>query len=249
MHAFDSHEWLLLYLAALFIGFSKTGIGGMAGLSVAIFANVLPSKESTGAVLPLLICADIIAVQTYRKQTIWKHIISIAPWTILGVFIGYFLMKYLDDAEIRKSIGVILLVLTVFHILRQSKNSSLKKLEQHKLEPSLIIALGLFTGITTMVANAAGPIFAIYLLSLKLPKMEYMGTGAWFFFLLNSMKVPFSYHLGLINPGSLRLNLFLSPAVILGALCGRWVIQRINQQLFEWLALAFTILAGIRLLM
>ena len=30
-----------------------------------------------------------------------------------------------------------------------------------------------------MIANAAGPISAIYLLSMKLTKEQYMGSGAW----------------------------------------------------------------------
>ena len=46
-------------------------------------------------------------------------------------------------------------------------------------------------GFITLIANAAGPLMAIYLVAMRLPKMEYVGTAAVFFMLLNLFKVPF----------------------------------------------------------
>jgi uncharacterized membrane protein YfcA len=95
-----------------------------------------------------------------------------------------------------------------------------------------------------MVANAAGPIMIIYLLAMRLPKLIFMGTSAWYFFTLNLFKVPFSYSLGLINADSLPISLALAPVPIAGALTGRVLIHRINQQVFEMLALVLTLIAG-----
>lgn len=88
----------------------------------------------------------------------------------------------------------------------------------------------------------------LYLLAMRLPKMEFIGTSAWFFLFLNLFKVPFSYSLGLINPASLRIDLPLIPFAVLGALSGRAIIPHIDQKLFERLALALTLAAGIRML-
>jgi len=249
MYSLDAYDWIQILIGALLIGFAKTSIGGFGGLAVAIFAGVLPSRESTGLILPLLICADIVAVASYQKHVVWRHILRITPWTLGGVILGYWIMEHLNDNEVRKSIGCILLILTFIHILRQNKKSPLADIEKNNLSFSAIVFLGIFIGATTMIANAAGAVFAIYMLSLRMPKLEFLGTSAWFFFLLNSIKVPFSYHLGLIHPESLQLNLLLIPAVLLGAWGGRILIRWINQKLFERLALGFTILAGIRLLM
>jgi len=103
--------------------------------------------------------------------------------------------------------------------------------------------------VTTMLANAAGPIMAIYLLACRLPKMELVGTGAWFFFVVNVSKVPFSAGLGLIDGQSLLLTLVLAPLVAAGAFFGKWLLARINQALFEALLIAFTVLAAVRLLL
>jgi uncharacterized membrane protein YfcA len=102
-------------------------------------------------------------------------------------------------------------------------------------------------GFTTIVSNAAGPLMVIYLLAMRLPKMEYMGTGAVFFLLLNLFKIPFMIALGLITQGSLTLNLVLAPAVIIGSVLGRWLLGWINQRMFENIALALTLVAAARM--
>lgn len=99
-----------------------------------------------------------------------------------------------------------------------------------------------------MVANAAGPLMAIYLLAMRLPKMEFVGTGAVFFMLINLFKVPFMVNLGMINRDSFTLNLWLAPAVFLGAWVGRKILVKIDQRLFENLALALSAVAGVKLL-
>jgi uncharacterized membrane protein YfcA len=99
-----------------------------------------------------------------------------------------------------------------------------------------------------MVANAAGPIMTLYLLAMRLPKLEFIGTGAWFFLLVNVFKVPFGVGLGIINGESLRLNLLLSPAVMLGTWLGLMLLQHIKQVWFERIALAGALLGGLRLL-
>jgi len=100
-----------------------------------------------------------------------------------------------------------------------------------------------------MVANAAGPVMTLYLLAMRLNKLEFLGTGAAFFLLINWIKVPFIAQLGLINTSSLTLNLYLLPAVAVGALLGRPVVERVNQKIFENAALAMTALATIKLLL
>jgi uncharacterized membrane protein YfcA len=100
-----------------------------------------------------------------------------------------------------------------------------------------------------MVANAAGPVMTLYLLAMRLTKLEFLGTGAAFFLLINWIKVPFSAQLGLLTAPSLTLNLWLLPAVAAGALAGPWVVKRVNQAAFENWALALTALAVVKLLL
>ena len=56
---------------------------------------------------------------------------------------------------------------------------------------------GIAAGVTTTVANAAGPIMSIYLLAQRLPKEDFIAAGVWFFFLVNLIYIPLSEEPGL----------------------------------------------------
>jgi uncharacterized membrane protein YfcA len=99
-----------------------------------------------------------------------------------------------------------------------------------------------------MLANAAGPVFGLYLLAIGLPKLEFVGTAAWFFLILNISKIPFSWSLGLIRMDTLALNVVLLPLIALGLWFGRILIHRIPQKYFDSIILILTGLASLRML-
>ncbi|HEX2860035.1 MAG TPA: sulfite exporter TauE/SafE family protein [Lacunisphaera sp.] len=242
---FEAWQWALLAVAGMFFGFSKTGIPGISILSVAIMANLLPVKQATGVVLPMLIFADIFAYFTYRKNLEWRRVGRLLPWALGGLVLGWLALGRVSDQGATRLIGAILAVMLGLHLWR--RRSKPEEVAAHApvwFGP----AMGLFAGLTTMVANAAGPVMTLYLLAMRLPKLEFLGTGAAFFLLINWIKVPFMVQLGLINAPSLMLNLYLLPAVALGALLGRPVVERVNQKLFENLALALAAVATVKLL-
>lgn len=237
-------QWAALLLGAATIGMAKTGIPGVGIFAVALFATVIPVRESTGVVLPLLIVGDCFAVGSYYRHAVWSHLWRLFPWAVTGILIGYLALGKLDNNEVAKLMGVILLIMVAMHLWRRYY----MKTDQVPNRIWFAACMGLLAGFTTMVANAAGPIMVLYLLAMCLPKMEFMGTAAIYAFLLNWFKVPLSQHLGLINVHSLRLDLFIAPAIVVGALGGRKLLPVINQDFFEWLALALTVVAALKLL-
>ncbi len=247
---FETWQWALALIAAGLVGISKTGISGLGMLFVAVFALLIPNtKQSTGVVLPLLIIGGLVAVLAYRRHTQWRYLLQLFPWTALGVLIGYFALSWINDRQARVMIGLIVCGLVVIHLVRRRQSAAAKEAAELETIPGWFPpVIGILAGFTTLVANAAGPLMTIYLLSMHLPKMEFMGTGAVFFMLLNWFKVPFMIGLGLINAESLRFNLWLAPAVLGGALLGKWLLPRINQRLFEALALGLSAAAGLKLL-
>lgn len=241
----DAWQWAMIVVAATLVGVSKTGVAGVGMLFVAIFANILPTKVASGFVLPLLIFGDVVAVASYRRHTEWKYLWRLMPWTAAGVVTGYFAMDRIDDRQASVLIGTIIVVLVGAQAWRKWRPLAADTPHPVWFAP----LIGVLAGFTTLVANAAGPLMAVYLLAMRLPKMAYVGTGAMFFLLLNLFKVPFMVNLGLITTDSFGVNLMLAPAVLAGALFGRWLLPRINQRLFEGLILVFSALAGLRLLL
>jgi uncharacterized membrane protein YfcA len=250
-------QWMLLVVGAVMVGMAKTGLPGLGTLFIAIFANVLPTKEATGLVLPLLILGDIVAVLVYRRHAVWSQLWGLFPWAGLGIVLGYFAMDRIDNHQARVLVGSIVLALLTIHAVRRwrerragtASGGSAPVAGGPRVPRPVVASVGVLAGFTTLIANAAGPLMAIYLLALRLPKLEFIGTSAVYFLLLNLFKVPFMAHLGLINGASLWVNLLLAPAVWTGALVGRLLVQRINQRWFEILTLSLTGVAGLRLLL
>jgi len=246
---FEPWQWGLLFLGALCVGLSKTGVPGLSVLFVAAFANILSARASTGVVLPMLIMGDIFAVGSYRKHLVWSHLWRLFPWTILGVLLGWLALGHINDLWTNRLIGLILLSLLGFHLWWKRPSAAARNQAALAHSPWWIAALiGILAGFCTTVANAAGPVMSLYLLAMQLPKLEFMGTAAVFFLLLNWFKVPFMVNLGMINSTSLKLNLWLAPAVVAGALAGRWLAGKISQRWFENITLILTALAAGNLL-
>lgn len=243
-------DWALAIGGAFLIGLSKTGIAGIGILAVVTFALAFPARESVGIVLPILICADIVAVSSYWRHVVWKHLLHLFPWTAVGVLLGFMALHHVNDHQVSRIIGVIAIALTLLQAWRRIRIARDPDGDNKVPHQAWFAAImGILAGFTTMVANGAGPIMVLYLLASGLPKMEFMGTGAIFFFTVNCFKVPFSAKLGLINLHSLPIDGLFAPIAILGAVGGRFLLPYIKQSLFENLALVLTVIAGIKLLM
>ncbi len=242
---FSLLEWVLLGLGALIAGSSKGGLPGINTLAVVFFIQVLPAKIATGALLPLLIAADVVAVLLFRNSANWRELWRIFPSTAVGVVLGALLLGQIDDAVVKPLVGIIVLILCALQFWRSKNAGAGLDLVQH---PVTAASAGIIAGFTTLIANAAGPIMTLYLLAMRLPKNEFVGTTAWFFFVVNLFKLPFMLGLGLINVQSLELNLYLIPVVILGVFIGRFAMQKLEQKTFNNLALILAFLGGLRLL-
>ncbi len=239
----------LLGVAAFLIGFAKTSIGGIALISVAIFAAVLPSRASTGIVLPLLIVGDVVAVRIYHAHADWRALLRLVPAVAVGVAAGVVFVARVDDAVMRHAIGVILVALVGIHLLHARFGAPAGDGGVRAPGRASRWGYGSLAGFTTMVANTGGPAMALYLLAAGYRVAAFLGTTAWFFFAVNVAKLPFSLGLGLITPGSMLLDAALAPLVLLGTWVGRRVITRIDQGLFERLVLVTTVAAGLNLLL
>lgn len=240
-------QWALLAVSAFIVGVSKTGIPGLGILPVPLMAIVLPAKASVGLLLPLLIFADIFSAGYYRRHAQWGHIVRLMPWTLAGVVTGYFAMGWISNEQLKPVIGVIVLVMLALRWINDMRKNGEE--ESNATAKFIFIAvLGFTAGLTSMMANAAGPIMVIYFLSAGLPKTEFVGTSAWFFFIVNWVKVPFSAKLSLITAESLKLDLTMFPFIIVGAITGIVLLKRIPQKVFRILVLVLATAAAVKLI-
>jgi uncharacterized membrane protein YfcA len=237
----------LALLAAFCIGMSKAGFSGISLISVFLMADLYGAEASTGVVLPLLIVADLVVYPAFRKYASWGPVWRLLPATVAGLLVGWWLLRVIDqDWVARKAIGGCILVMVALQAVRAWKPALSDRLVESR---GFGTAAGAAGGITTMLANAAGPVIQLYLLSRRMPKMELLGIGARFFLLVNILKLPFSGSLNLITAASLVDNLKCLPGIFAGILIGKWLIVRVPQRAFEWMVIGFSVAAGLRLVM
>lgn len=238
-------QWLLAIAAALCVGASKAGFAGLGMVAVVAFASIFGARDSTGIVLPMLIVGDLGAVIIFKQHARWDYIRRTLPPALIGVIGAAIVMHGLDNASFRPVIGGIILGLTVLQFIRSRWPDLFGRVPHSR---PFAWGLGLFAGVTTMMANAAGPLVALYCVAMQLPKFEVVGTLAWFFFIINLVKVPFSVWIGVIHGSSLMLNAMLVPVILVGLFGGRWIVHRVPQRVFEMTMLVFAAVASMRLL-
>ncbi|BDS05730.1 UPF0721 transmembrane protein [Oceaniferula spumae] len=236
--------WMLAAVAAFCIGVSKAGFSGISLISVFILADVFGAKESLGFALPMLIIADLLVYPAFRKYASWKSVWLLTWPALIGMGLGVWVLDSVDNDAMRKIIGAIILLMVSLQLLGRFNPDGFYKLA---LTRKFGFFFGATGGIATVLANAAGPIMQIYMLSRRMDKMELIGVGARFFLAINFLKLPLGAGLNLITPSTLLANLMLAPAIALGVFGGKKVLVKIPQRAFEATVVVFAVIAGIKL--
>lgn len=136
------------------------------------------------------------------------------------------------------------------HLLRSKLGEKLQP-----TSPAGVAATGVIAGFSTTVSNAAGPVMQMYMAAHKLSKQAFMGTIAWYFFIVNLSKFPIYWILTMWMPQkpivtaeSLMFNLEIAPAIVLGVFIGKWLLPRISQKSFEMTVIVLATIGGLKLM-
>ncbi|KNY05800.1 sulfite exporter TauE/SafE family protein [Microbacterium sp. GCS4] len=240
--------WAALGVAAVTIGISKTALPGGNILAIALFAAVLPARTSTAAMLLLLMVGDVFALLAYRRHAHWPTLLRLAPAVVAGLVVGFAFLAIAGDGIVRRAIGVILLLMIAVTLWRRWRQSRSDAVDTPRGGILLAGTYGTLGGFTTMVANAGGPVMSMYFLATRTPVQVFLGTSAWFFAIINLVKVPFLAGLGLFHGPVLLMDAVLAPLVVIGALVGIAVAKRLDQRLFDRIVIVLTIAGAIYLL-
>lgn len=248
-------QWALGSLAALMVGVSKTGVPGIGILVVPLLAAVFGGRLSAGVMLPMLIMGDVFAVAWYRRHAQWDKLLGLLPWVAAGMALGTVALKITGDSKGSKDvtdivIGTMVLVMVLLHLLRRRLGEQFAP-----TSPIGVATTGAGAGFATTVSNAAGPVMQMYLAAHKMPKEQFMGTIAWYFFIINVSKFPIYVVLSamipakpLVTVSSLAFNAAMFPVVVAGVYMGRWLLPRIPQKTFDAVVIVLAALGALRLI-
>lgn len=237
-------QWVLLALSGLLIGMAKTGLSGVGMMVVPILANAFGGRPSVGLLLPILIFADVFAVTWYNRHADWKHILRLLPWAFAGIVVATVVGKSISDQSFNRLLAAMVLGGIAILVWRDVRSEKM----QIPKSRGFAAGLGLLGGFSTMIGNAAGPVMALYLLSMRLPKNVYIGTGAWFFFIVNVSKVPLHiWSWKTITLNSFLLDVLLIPTIAAGAFLGIWLVRLLPEKVFRIIVIVTTLLSALLL--
>jgi len=238
-------QWILLAVCALFVGMSKVGIAGISMFYIPVLALIFGGKTSTGILLPMLMMADIFGVAYYHRHAEWKYLAKLLPWAFVGIGIGLWVGKVVNDEWFKNIIAVLVFAGVGIMLWRERQRRT--DLFPHTWWFAAI--MGVLGGFATMIGNVAGPIFAIYMLAMNLPKNAFIGTGAWFFLIVNFFKFPLQVWVwDNIGWNTIITDLIMLPAIALGAFLGIWIVRKIPDKAYRTFIIIVTVLSAFLLL-
>ncbi len=233
------YQWALGASCGFLAGVAKTGMPAIAILMVPLMILAVgDARQAAGWLLPVLCTADVFAIIYWRRHAAARALFSLAPWVLAGLAAGAAALSF-DERILRIIVGTIVVAMLGVYIVTRWRPKA----------PSdrYSAPYGVTAGFATTVANAAGPVMNLYLLSKRLPKEEFLATGAWFFFIINLTKVPvYTWH-GLITARSLAFAAAVAPAVLVGAVAGKWLADRMSHEVFEGLIVVLTVVSTVLL--
>lgn len=238
-------QWLLLALCAMLVGMSKVGVPGVSMFVVPTLAIIFGGKASTGILLPMLMMADLFGVGYYHRHAQWKYLVKLLPWAFAGILIALWVGEVVNDEWFKNIIAILVFICIGLMIWEDRKKGG-------TLFPDtwwFAASMGILGGFATMIGNVAGPIFAIYLLAMHLPKNHFIGTTAWFFLIVNFVKFPLHILVWeTIDLNTLKLDLMMLPAITLGAVLGIWLVKKIPDKPYRIFVIVVTALSAFLLL-
>ena len=229
----------IVVVGVFLYGFSKTAMPVAGVFAGPLMAAALGATTASGLMVPLLILGDLFALGYYRQHADWRLIRKLVPGVLAGFAITALLFAFLSTESLGRIIGLLILASLLLEVWRRWQDR-----KGHDLQPmtswSGIAFFGTLAGMTTMAANAGGTAMTLYLLKMRISMLAFMGTSAWFFFILNVVKVPIVAGLGFMDGSTLLAGLWLSPLIVVGALVGVFTFRRMNEQVFTWIALTLS---------
>lgn len=236
MPDFELWQWLLGGTAALMVGLAKSGFPVAGPLIVPLMVlTVGDARISAAWTVTMLSVGDIYAVAYWHRKADVGKLISLIPWVAIGMAGGAAALV-LPENIVRPIIGCIVLLMVVLILFRRSKKVQAVGHQSF---------FGITAGFATTIANYAGPVMNMYLLSRGFKKEKFVATAAWFFLVVNLAKVPIYVWHDLYSREGFVFDFMMVPIILVGNVLGVWIVHRIPQRVFETMIIVLTLLSSI----
>ena len=235
-------------VAVLILGIAKAGFGGGIGfVATPLLALFIPVADAAAILLPILIAVDFMSISHYRGVYDRPSLRLMLPAAAVGIVLGALLFQAFsaNDEALKRAMGAMALLFVAY---QAGQALLLGALEGKRPSAAAGVTLSVLSGFTSTLAHAGGPPATMYLLPQKLPRNIFAGTAAWYFTVVNLLKVPPYAMLGLLRVGNLTLVALLLPVAYIGTRLGVLLNRRFDDVWFNRVVYFFLTVTGLELL-
>ena len=228
--------------AIIFYGIAKGGFAGpLAVLGVPLMSLVISPIQAAAILLPILCVQDLIAVYFYRKKFHFENLKNLIPGALLGITASFFWFRYLTESNIRLLIGLLALGFVVSYWL---KRNNTRKTLPSKLKGTF---WGAISGFTSFGIHAGGLPFNVYMLPQRLDQRVYAGSAAFFFCIMNYVKLYPYYLLDQLRLENLYTSFTLAIFAPIGFAIGYSLTHKVDEKIYYGVAYFGLFLIGLKL--
>jgi hypothetical protein len=223
---------LIAAAVALMAAYAVRGTAGFGGQTVAVplLTLMMPITVVVPAVTVLTVVSSIVHWMQDWSRIAWREIARLMPFTLLGVLIGLYLFDRFDPPTLTRALGVFVMLYACFALMTAARPVTAPSRLLRRLGPVLSAAAG---AIGTVFGGGAGPLYVIYLGSLRLEKDCFRVTITTILTFQAAVRVAGYWQLGFYDWPALYLIAAGFPMMLIGARLGHTLAGRIDQRRFN----------------
>ena len=202
-------------IAAFLIGLSKGGLSLVAALGVPILALVISPVRAAAILLPVYVISDLAGLWLYRREFSKENLWILIPAGAFGIALGWATASRISDRGISLLIGLVGIGFCV-NAWRTRHHPP----KPHPADPKRGLLWGTLMGFASFVSHSGAPLYQVYVLPQRLPKMVYAGTTAIVFASVNALKLIPYWALGQLSTSNLAVAAYLLLPAVAGTLLG-----------------------------
>lgn len=232
---------IIFSVIIIFIAYTVKGLSGFGSGLVAIpfLALIFPLKFIVPALGLLSYIGTIIQSVSLRKHAVWRDILPLLPFSMLGIGVAIWLLVSVDANILAMSLGVFILLYSVYSLSSSTEPTGGRR---------WAIVAGGFGGLVGALFGTGGPFYVLYLKMRGLDKGAFRATIATIFLIDGGARMVGYASTGLYTSKVLTLIIILLPVLLIAMYVGNHLHVKIEQKRFNQIISIMLMISGIILI-
>lgn len=229
------------FVLACVVVFAATIVAGLAGFGLNIISVppllLIYPPASVIALMKILTLGTtwVILVDAWRHIS-WRWIARMLPLSLVGLFLGTYLLSILDAHVIEVIAGATVFSLAVL-LLRWQPHAVR---ERRWMAP----VVGFVSGTSSTMTGMSGPPLVLFLTVMAVNIHVFRATTAMYFISLDVVGLPTLISQGIVTFDDLVLALLLAPVALVGRFLGSKMVAYVSPVAFRRATVSLLLLTG-----